>query len=244
MKVIFHPKFYTVYTSDPAAEAGRMESIMRELKDYEVVEADYAKEDEILLVHTKRHLEYVRSEGIVYEMALLSAGGAIKAAKIAFSGEPVFAAIRPPGHHASSDSCWGFCYFNNVAVALRSLQKDKKIKKAVIVDFDLHFGDGSANIFANDKDVRYYHMPGSNIDGIVDFLRREDYEIIAVSAGFDKHVEDWGGLLYTEDYEEIGKIVKEFAEERCEGRRFAVLEGGYNHEVLGKNVKAFVEGFK
>lgn len=243
MKIVFHPKFYTVYTSDPAAESGRMEAIVEELRDFEFVEPEPATKEDTLLVHTIEHYEYVKSENKVYELAMLAAGGAIEASKIAFD-EPAFAAIRPPGHHASPDSSWGFCYFNNIAIAVRKLLWEKRIKKAVIVDFDLHFGDGTANTFANDPNVKYFHMQGGDVTGIDDFLRKEDYDIIAVSAGFDRHREDWGGILETEDYREIGRIVKENAESKCEGRRFAVLEGGYNHSVLGKNVKSFVDGFK
>jgi acetoin utilization deacetylase AcuC-like enzyme len=55
-------------------------------------------------------------------------------------------------------------------------------------------------------------------------------------------VEDWGGLLTTEDYQTIGKLVKEFSVKACQGRRYGVLEGGYNHDVLGQNVKAFLDG--
>ncbi len=243
MKIVFHPKFYTVYTSDPAAAAGRMEAIVEELRDYEFVEPEPASEEDILLVHTREHLEYVRSEGIVYELALLAAGGAIRAAKIS-KDEPAFAAIRPPGHHASPDSCWGFCYFNNVAIAVRRLQKDGEVRRAVIVDFDLHFGDGTANTFANDSSVEYFHMQGGDVNSIAEFLEKHEFDVVAVSAGFDRHKDDWGGILETEDYTEIGKIVREYAEEKCNGRRFAVLEGGYNHSVLGKNVRAFIRGFE
>ncbi|MEM1817902.1 MAG: histone deacetylase family protein, partial [Nitrososphaerota archaeon] len=69
-------------------------------------------------------------------------------------------------------------------------------------------------------------------------------DIIAVSAGFDRHAEDWGEMLETEDYREAAKMIKEFSEEMCGGRRYAVLEGGYNHRVLGRNVRAFVDGFE
>jgi len=58
------------------------------------------------------------------------------------------------------------------------------------------------------------------------------------------HVDDWGGQLTTDDYHTIGKLVREAAGKHCNGRRFAVLEGGYNHSVLGKNAKAFVEGLE
>jgi acetoin utilization deacetylase AcuC-like enzyme len=63
-----------------------------------------------------------------------------------------------------------------------------------------------------------------------------------MSAGFDRHEQDWGGLLATEDYRAIGKSVKEHALLRCQGRRFGVLEGGYNHAVLGRNVESFLQG--
>lgn len=242
MKVIFSQRFYEVYSHEPAAEPGRMEAIVRELKGYEFLEPEPAEEKDVLLVHTKRHFEDVRRERRVFELAMLAVGGAIMASEIAFR-EPAFALIRPPGHHASPDSAWGFCYFNNIAIAVKKLLVEGKISRAVIVDFDLHYGDGTANAFKDEPRVNYHHMSGRSIEGIARFLEKHDYDIIAVSAGFDRHVDDWGGLLETGDYTEIGRILKEFAEEKCERRRFAVLEGGYNHEVLGKNVKAFLEGF-
>ena len=78
---------------------------------------------------------------------------------------------------------------------------------------------------------------------ILDLLREaERFDILAVSAGFDRHEEDWGGTLTTEDYRTSGQHVKEATLRVCQGRRFGVLEGGYNHAVLGLNVKAFIEG--
>lgn len=242
MKVIFSPRFYEVYSHEPAAEPGRMEAIVRELKGYEFLEPRMAEEKDILLVHTKRHFEDIKKDKKVFELAMLAVSGAITAAEISFK-EPSFALIRPPGHHASPDSAWGFCYFNNIAIAVKKLLVEGRIAKAVIVDFDLHFGDGTANTFRDEPRVKYHHMSGRSIEGIAEFLEKHDYDVIAVSAGFDRHVDDWGGLLETKDYTEIGKILKEYSEEKCDGRRFAALEGGYNHEVLGKNVKAFIVGF-
>jgi acetoin utilization deacetylase AcuC-like enzyme len=66
-------------------------------------------------------------------------------------------------------------------------------------------------------------------------------DLIGISAGFDNHSADWGGLLHTEDYEEIGHRVRSAAD-RNGGGCFAILEGGYNHEVLGENVLALIQG--
>ncbi len=243
MKVVFHTNYLEVYSNDPAASAGRLECILNEIgKKYEFVTPNPAKLEDILLIHTPEYVEEVRKLG-VYNIAALAVGGAITASKIAFK-EPAFALIRPPGHHASPDRAWGFCYFNNIAISVRKLMLEGLIKKAVVIDFDLHFGDGTANAFCTDKRVTYHHMPEDDVSSIEDVLKSVEYDIIAVSAGFDKHKMDWGYYLETEDYKEIGRIIKEYAEENCFGRRYAVLEGGYNCKVLGKSVKAFLKGFE
>ena len=250
MKVIFHKRFYEVYTSDPAAEAGRMETIVRTLgKEFEFVESDPAPERDLERVHGRQHIQNVKREPLVYELACLAAGGAIRAAEMAVGGQPAFGLIRPPGHHASPHSCWGFCYFNNIAVAIKKLMSEEKIKKALILDFDLHYGDGTANTFSGSQTVRYFHPEGTSRENCLKDVQRclettQETDIIAVSAGFDRHEEDWGGLLKTEDYFSIGEWAKAFSKDRCDGKRFGVLEGGYNHSVLGGNVKRFLQGFR
>ena len=69
--------------------------------------------------------------------------------------ERVFCAIRPPGHHAETLRANGFCFINNVAVAARYLQKKYKINKVGIIDFDVHHGNGTQEIFYNDNSVAY-----------------------------------------------------------------------------------------
>ena len=248
MKVIFHKRFYEVYTGDPASAPGRMEAIVKELKGrFEFIEPEPASERDLERVHGRSHIQAVKQEELVYEIGLLAAGGAILAAERAFEGQSAFGLIRPPGHHASPHSCWGFCYFNNIALAIKKLISQGKIKKALILDFDLHYGDGTANTFSGSKDVIYSHPEGSNRDLFLKDLQRtlqpeKEYDLLAVSAGFDRHEEDWGGLLKTEDYFNIGKWVKEASLQHCQGRRFGVLEGGYNHAILGKNVSRFLQG--
>jgi acetoin utilization deacetylase AcuC-like enzyme len=249
VKVVYDNRYQTVYSSDPASAPGRIESIYQELKDdFEFVEPKLAKEEGILLVHSQNHIDSVRAYPEVYETALLAVGGAMKASEIAMQNEPAFGLIRPPGHHASRDSSWGFCYFNNIAVAIEKLRVENRIKKALIIDIDLHYGDGTANIFASSPNVIYFHPEAANrqayMDNLSNFLRsiHESLDIIALSAGFDRHEQDWGGLLKTQDYQTIGKMIKEAADNKSNGRTFAVLEGGYNHSVLGRNVKALLEG--
>ena len=106
MKIVFHEAFYAVYAGDPAADRGRMESIMRVIEpSVEVVEAIPATADQISAVHTDSHLERVKAQG-VYGVAALAAGGAIQTATMGLEG-PCMGVIRPPGHHASADSAHG-----------------------------------------------------------------------------------------------------------------------------------------
>ena len=218
MKVIYHEKYTAVYSSDPASAPGRMESIYNELHGlFQFVEPRPASEEDLELVHWRGHIESVRKRGLV---ARLAVGGAIEAAELAVEGEPAFGLIRPPGHHASRGHSWGFCYFNNIAISIEKLRQEGRIKRALIVDIDLHFGDGTADIFASIPEVAYFHPSGgSREDYLIDLSRtltaKKGCDIVAVSAGFDRHQQDWGGMLRTEDYFKIGKRIKEFAESVC-----------------------------
>ncbi len=244
MKVVFHDDFKRSYTLDPAAAAGRMEAILDVIKDrVEFVTAVPADEEDIAAVHTKYHIDNVRRMGI-YDIAALAAGGAIQAATIGLE-EPCFGLIRPPGHHASANSCWGFCYFNNMAIALEKLRREGKIKKAFILDFDLHFGDGTVNILGGLGYATIFNPSSSNrgefLKQVAKNLPTEGVDIIGVSAGFDYAKEDWGGVLERSDYTEMGQMVREAAR-KCIAGCFSILEGGYNHKVLGHNCMAFLEG--
>ena len=247
MKVVYHQRFTKVYARDPAAAAGRMESIRRELGGrFQFVQPKPAEIEDLKLVHSDLHIRGIQRMGLTYDIALLAAGGAIRAAELAVSGEPAFGLIRPPGHHASRDHCWGFCFFNNMAISIAKLKEEGKIRTALVLDIDLHFGDGTANIFRDTPEVIYFHPQagerGRFIDSIAQFLSQHEAEVVAVSAGFDRHEADWGRMLTTEDYCTIGKLVKEFAQRVCQGKRYGVLEGGYNHQVLGRNVEALLNG--
>jgi acetoin utilization deacetylase AcuC-like enzyme len=168
------------------------------------------------------------------------------AADLACGGRPTFACVRPPGHHASPGSHWGFCFFNNVAISIRKLLEERRITHALVLDVDLHFGDGTDNFFAGYSNVVVANIQDNHRQAFLQNVDRAlssyEYDVVAVSAGFDRHVQDWGGTLTTDDYFTIGRRVREFAQDRCDGRYYAVLEGGYNTGVLGQNALALCQG--
>lgn len=244
MIVYFDQDFYSEYTNDPAAEKGRMEAIVEEIASFAVIEpCQHALEEEILAAHSREHIEHVSELGL-YHIASLAAGGAIQAAKTGMK-EPSFGLIRPPGHHASATSCWGFCYFNNMAVSLYYLRARKLIGSAFVLDFDLHYGDGNVNILGQESWVELLNPDSvdrnSYLEEVREALDNTNADVIAVSAGFDNHVDDWGSVLQTADFRTMGKWVREVAL-RNGGGCYGLLEGGYNHQILGRNVLAFLEG--
>ncbi|MDF1537325.1 MAG: histone deacetylase [Candidatus Thorarchaeota archaeon] len=98
--------------------------------------------------------------------ALHALGGAMFAAELAASDScrHSFALVRPPGHHATTSSSMGLCFFNNVAVATRKLLKDEEVKKVTILDIDDHFGNGTAEIFYDDPSVQFISIHEYNHD--------------------------------------------------------------------------------
>jgi len=245
MKIVYHESFCQCYADDAAAVEGRIESILSAIGNrFEFVQPEPASEEQILSVHTPEMIQRAKRKEL-YPIAALAAGGAITAASIGLN-EPSFALIRPPGHHASRDFAWGYCYFNNMAIALTALKKEGAIQTALVLDIDLHFVDGTANILG-EKPWATVVNPNkegtreSYLDEVAQTLSNTEVGIIGVWADFDLHENDWGGLLLTEDYHGIGRLVRE-ASIRSRAGLFAVLEGGYNQEVLGHNVSAFLDG--
>lgn len=96
MKIVYSELYKTVYSSDPAAEAGRIESIYDVIAPYfEFVEPKPASEVDLRRAHTQRHIDSIKSDKQLYKVAALAAGGAITAAELGYSGEPAFGLIRP-----------------------------------------------------------------------------------------------------------------------------------------------------
>ena len=127
--------------------------------------------EDILRVHSKSYLEYLKSfcnsgggyldfDTVVskesYNIAKLAVGGAITASKLVLNGyKTAYSLSRPPGHHASRDKAGGFCLFNNLAIAIEYLKEFHGIKKFMILDFDAHYGNGTAEIYKKDPNVLY-----------------------------------------------------------------------------------------
>jgi acetoin utilization deacetylase AcuC-like enzyme len=245
-------------------------------KQYEFLEPTPASEEALLKVHETEYIWNLK-KGLVedpdtpaydniYEFARLSAGGALLAAEV-----KGFSLMRPPGHHAGRSGAAlgvytrGFCYVNNVAVAVKALGK-----AALILDVDGHHGNGTQEIFQGDEKVvyvslhRYPHYPGTGgfsegnclnfplpadcgeqryletFDealGMVDVGR---FEVVAVSAGFDTHRGDLASLGLTEDgYRELGRRIG-----MLKKPTFFVLEGGYVGEQNGRDIDQFLRGFE
>lgn len=251
LKIVYHEGYLTNYFTSLAENPFRVSSIYNKLKDfYETAVPDPASKESILRVHSQEHLEKVQQESKeTYETALLAAGGALCAARLASRGRPSFAIIRPPGHHAGTSRYGGFCFFNNIAIAITDLLESEQIQTAVIVDIDMHRGDGTQNIFSENPSVSIIDVWSREREAYLEMLQEEldcvgETDIVAVSAGFDLYLEDWGGLLESCDFQRIGHAIYKVAKEKARGRYFSLLEGGYFLNDLGKNVLAFCQGLE
>ena len=158
----------------------RLESIISSIKtsnlNAEFRDAPLADLETISLVHPKKHIEQIFSKipkkgikGVEKEpyadtmlcpnsknAILRSCGAGIAAVNdLMKKNDRVFCAIRPPGHHAETVRANGFCFINNIAVSARYLQKQYEINKVAIIDFDVHHGNGTQEIFYKDETVAY-----------------------------------------------------------------------------------------
>jgi len=169
----------------------RLRAILKRLDDtgrrQQLIElqAEPADRSWIEQVHTAAHVDNVRyrcaqkmphmgdGETMIcpgsYDIALLAVGGILKAADAVAQRtvSTAFCAVRPPGHHAEREHAMGFCLFNNVAVAARYVQETHGFGRVLIIDWDVHHGNGTQHIFDADPTVFYYsihqypHYPGT-----------------------------------------------------------------------------------
>jgi acetoin utilization deacetylase AcuC-like enzyme/formylglycine-generating enzyme required for sulfatase activity len=135
-----------------------------------------ATEDQICAIHSPEYVRRARQScergdplldtldvpisSRSYEAAVMAAGGVIVAADAVAKGKVAnaFCAVRPPGHHARSNQAMGFCIFNNVAIATRYVQRQHGMARVLIVDWDVHHGNGTQEAFYDDPNVLYFSV--------------------------------------------------------------------------------------
>jgi acetoin utilization deacetylase AcuC-like enzyme len=257
-----------------------------------------ASVEELALAHSASHISRVQSTATgggcwldadtyaspaSYDVALHAAGGTLLGLDAVMGGEVnhAFAVVRPPGHHATTNEAMGFCLFNNLAIAAKYAQKNYKLERILIVDFDVHHGNGTEEIFYSDPGVLYFSThqypwyPGTGAiydDGsgagkgftvnvplpaycgdkeylrvykelLIPVAKGFQPQLILVSAGYDCHWADQLSLMQVtvEGFAGIVDIIKELADELCQGRLLLSLEGGYHLEALSHSIKATFE---
>jgi acetoin utilization deacetylase AcuC-like enzyme len=276
-KIIFSEKClgYGQYHIEGPERIRKAAEILKKL-GYEFLEPEPASEDDLLKAHDADYVWNVKKSLVedpdtpaydnIYEFARLSAGSAMLAAKVGG-----FSIMRPPGHHAGKNGVAlgaytrGFCYFNNIAIAVRFLGKP-----TLILDIDGHHGNGTQEIFLGDKKVTYISLhrhpnyPGTGmfsegnclnfplppdcgdevhietLDKALNSINVGRFEVVAVSAGFDTHAGDLASLGLTEKgYAEIGKRIAGLKK-----YTFFVLEGGYQGENVGKDINMLIKTYE
>ena len=276
-KIIFSEKslYYGSWHIEGPQRVKMAHEILKE-KGYEFLEPNPASEENILKAHDPDYVWNLK-KGLVedpdtpayqniYEHARLSAGGAILASKI--NG---FSLMRPPGHHAGRNGAAlgvytrGFCYLNNIAIAVKVLNKP-----TLILDVDGHHGNGTQEIFQGDKKVvyislhRYPHYPGTGeysegnalnfplpvdcgeqryletLEEALGMVKMDRFEVVAVSVGLDGHTKDLASLDLTESsYRKIGERIGSLKK-----NTFFVMEGGYVGEQNGRDIDQFLRGYE
>ena len=145
-------------------------------KDYDHLSPVPATEEQLSAVHTSDHIAALRrvceagggmlDEGDThavresFDIARLASGAVVVGvdAVLARRSSAAFCAVRPPGHHATANRPMGFCLFNNVAIGIRYAQKNYKISKVAVVDWDVHHGNGTQEIFYNDPSILFISL--------------------------------------------------------------------------------------
>lgn len=229
--VVYSPKYLNHDTGwNHPDSSERLEVIMKELKRSSIldtrrcsiVKPELANTENLNLVHKPEHIELVRQccasggglldvgDTVVcpesYEVALLAAGGAVKAVKLVMAGrfQNAFAFVRPPGHHAGSYYAMGFCVMNNVAIAASNLLHEHNINRILILDIDAHHGNGTQDIFYDNDNVLYISLHQDPTifpqTGFADEVGKEKGLGYTVNIPFPFHIDD---QIYLQAFNQI-----------------------------------------
>jgi acetoin utilization deacetylase AcuC-like enzyme len=189
---VYHPKYQRHETGYHPECAARLSAIVGGLEETGLsarlahISPVSASNEQLMLVHTRAYISQVeamsaRGGGMLdpdtpvsresFEVALLAAGGVLNAVDAIMDESTelkhVFALVRPPGHHANATRGRGFCIFNNVAIAAAYARQRYRLNRVLIVDWDVHHGNGTQEIFVADPSVLYFsthqypHYPGT-----------------------------------------------------------------------------------
>ena len=177
--LVYDPIYLEHDTGQHVENAQRLVAIVGHLEETKLIgqlvslPPRAASLEELSTVHSMGFISYIQSfaergggwldaDTVVsptsYDAALYAAGGAIKAVDGVLSGEveSAFALVRPPGHHALRWEAMGFCLFNNIAIAAKHALNSYGLERILIVDFDVHHGNGTQDTFYNDSSVLYF----------------------------------------------------------------------------------------
>jgi acetoin utilization deacetylase AcuC-like enzyme len=277
---VSHPALAQLHPTEPHVES--RERLLALLDAFEVVEGRPASREQIERCHAPAYLDRLEALEVAtmldadtvasetsYEAALLAAGCTLAAVD-----RGGFALVRPPGHHALPDRAMGFCLVNNVAVAARYAQAELGVGPVAIVDWDVHHGNGTQDIFRDDPTVLFVSLhqwpfyPGSggpgdgnettvNVplpagSGDEDYLLAFDELVVPAVQAFDPELllVSAGFDAHVDDPLAGMRVTADGFRElarRSAGlapRVAAVLEGGYDPRTLPDLVGAALEGFR
>jgi acetoin utilization deacetylase AcuC-like enzyme len=283
---VYGPIFLKHDTGEHPENKQRLESIIGHLREtgladeLELIKPRAATTGELALVHDKRYIAGIKelaekgggwldadtfASACSYQAATCATGGLLEALDKILSGELAYAfgLVRPPGHHASNKQAMGFCIFNNIAIAAKYAVFKYELDRAMIIDFDVHHGNGTQEAFYSNHRFSYlsiHQSPyypgtgdigesgrgmgrGTNVNiplpagcGDIEYLRvfREILEPFA--RRFKPEL-----ILVSAGYDVLGDDKMggmQLADELCRGRLLFSLEGGYKPESLASSIAA------
>uniref|UniRef100_A0A3Q0R5B1 Protein deacetylase HDAC6 n=1 Tax=Amphilophus citrinellus TaxID=61819 RepID=A0A3Q0R5B1_AMPCI len=270
----------------------RVTAIMKELERQELlplcvrVEPREATEEELLLAHMKQYVDMMRLTQTMtlaelqtmsdkydsiylhpesFQVSVRAVGAVLQLVDQVMTSElrNGFAVIRPPGHHAQANECNGYSIFNNVGIAARYAQTRHAVSRVLIVDWDVHHGQGIQYQFQDDPSVMYFsvhryehgsfwpHLPesgshfvgsgqaeGRNINLKLSIDDAFQPQLVLVCAGFDAAVGDPKGEMCVSP--QCFQVLTHMLMSLAEGRLVLALEGGYNLESTAESAAACI----